>query len=172
MTVTSGSIKQVRILARASSSIKVLAVKLELGDTQTLAHQDGNGSWQLNEVPEYEVELLKCRHYYQRIRTYGSYAIPLAYGHVASETVARFVLSLPSTMRSAPTLTMTGVSFMVKSGSSSVTLTTQPTYFLMLGTMLYLTATLQTALPINAPAILAYYGPTDGTNYIEISADL
>lgn len=38
----------------------VKAVKLELGSTQTLAHQDAEGNWVLNEIPDYNEELLKC----------------------------------------------------------------------------------------------------------------
>lgn len=37
----------------------LLAFKLELGDQQTLAHQE-NGVWVLNEIPDYTEELLKC----------------------------------------------------------------------------------------------------------------
>ena len=49
--------------AEASSSITLIAAKVELGDTQTLAHQDFNGNWVLNEVPKYSEELLKCHQY-------------------------------------------------------------------------------------------------------------
>lgn len=41
-------------------SIKLIAVKLELGTQQTLAHLE-NGTWVLNEIPSYEEELLKCQ---------------------------------------------------------------------------------------------------------------
>lgn len=41
-------------------SFKLLAAKLELGSTQTLAHQDASGQWVLNEIPNYQDELLKC----------------------------------------------------------------------------------------------------------------
>ena len=40
--------------------VVVEAVKLELGDTQTLAHQDASGNWVLNEIPNKSLELLKC----------------------------------------------------------------------------------------------------------------
>jgi len=46
--------------------ITVEAVKIELGDVQTLAHQDANGNWVLNEIPNYAEELAKCQRYYQR----------------------------------------------------------------------------------------------------------
>ena len=42
------------------ASAKVRAVKLELGSTQTLAHQDENGNWVLNEIPNYTEQLLRC----------------------------------------------------------------------------------------------------------------
>lgn len=44
---------------------KARAVKLELGDTQTLAHQDADGNWVLNDPPpDPALELLKCRRYF------------------------------------------------------------------------------------------------------------
>lgn len=39
-----------------------LAAKLELGPTQTLAHQE-NGVWVLNEVPDYGEQLRRCQRY-------------------------------------------------------------------------------------------------------------
>ena len=41
----------------------ILAAKLELGDTQTLAHQDANGNWVLNEIPDYGEQLRRCQYY-------------------------------------------------------------------------------------------------------------
>lgn len=38
----------------------VSAIKLECGDTQTLAYQDPDGSWKLYEIPSYEEEYAKC----------------------------------------------------------------------------------------------------------------
>ena len=43
----------------ANSSLSIVAVKLELGDQQTLAHQE-NGVWILNEIPDYETEYYRC----------------------------------------------------------------------------------------------------------------
>ena len=42
----------------------MLAAKLELGTTQTLAHQE-NGNWVLNEIPDYGEQLARCMRYYQ-----------------------------------------------------------------------------------------------------------
>ncbi|MBR2132913.1 MAG: hypothetical protein IJ955_10355 [Oscillospiraceae bacterium] len=43
----------------------IRAVKLEVGDTQTLAHQDSSGALVLNEIPDYAEELRRCQRYYQ-----------------------------------------------------------------------------------------------------------
>lgn len=56
----------------ASGSIFPKAVKLELGDTQTLAHQDADGNWVLNEIPDYNQQLLRCQRYYRVNRTSGT----------------------------------------------------------------------------------------------------
>lgn len=44
----------------AGTSIDVMAAKLELGDMQTLAHQE-NGVWVLNEIPNYAEQLIRCK---------------------------------------------------------------------------------------------------------------
>ena len=134
------------------------------------------GEYTADTLPEYQpkgyaVELAECRRYYYRIRTYGSYVLPLAYGHATAATTARVVLDLPIAFRTVPTLTMTNVKFMTKSGTASVTLTTQPSLFLALGTQIHLTVT-TSGLTTNAPVILAYYGTENEIYYIEFSADL
>ena len=48
----------IRCLAGITKTI--VAAKLELGSEQTLAHQE-NGVWVLNEIPDYEEELIKCQ---------------------------------------------------------------------------------------------------------------
>lgn len=46
--------------------ITVIAAKLELGNHQTLAHQDADGNWVLNDPPpDYGTELAKCQRYQQ-----------------------------------------------------------------------------------------------------------
>lgn len=49
-----------------AANVSIIAAKLELGPTQTLAHQDSAGKWVLNEVPEYGNELLECQRYCER----------------------------------------------------------------------------------------------------------
>lgn len=57
------SYQPIRFLLAAGTSLDIKAVKLEYGTTQTLAHQDANGNWVLNEIPNYIEELLKCQNY-------------------------------------------------------------------------------------------------------------
>ena len=62
MTATTLS---VRLQAASGGSLGFAAVKLELGTQQTLAHQETDGSWALNEIPDYGEQLLRCQRYYQ-----------------------------------------------------------------------------------------------------------
>ena len=50
-------------------TVTILAAKLELGSQQTLAHQDENGVWQLNEIPDYGEQLARCQRYFQTFAT-------------------------------------------------------------------------------------------------------
>lgn len=49
-------------------TVTILAAKLELGPTQTLAHQEGD-KWVLNEVPDYGEQLRRCQRYFQTFAT-------------------------------------------------------------------------------------------------------
>lgn len=50
----------------AGQSTTLIAAKLELGPVQTLAHQDADGNWVLNDPPpNFQQELAKCQRYYQ-----------------------------------------------------------------------------------------------------------
>ena len=53
----------------AGSQIKVHSIKLELGSQQTLAHQDADGNWALNEIPDYGEQLARCQRYFQTFAT-------------------------------------------------------------------------------------------------------
>lgn len=75
----------------------VIAVKLELGDEQTLAHQDASGNWVLNEIPDYGEQLRRCQRYYWQGPT-G------AYGYV-NGTTAKLYFPTPVTMRTNPVIT-------------------------------------------------------------------
>lgn len=98
-----------------TKDLTVLAVKLELGTTQTLAHQE-NGTWVLNEIPEYFAELTKCKAYYQTINI-----DPIVFGYAlaASSSLLRVTIPLSVAMRSTPNITTQGTILAVATGSVS-----------------------------------------------------
>lgn len=55
----------VTVVLGGSGEVLLRAIKLEAGTEQTLAHQDAQGEWVLNELPDKGAELLKCQRYYQ-----------------------------------------------------------------------------------------------------------
>lgn len=97
-------------LSAAGASAVIDAVKLELGSQQTLAHQDVDGSWVLNDPPPNKaLELLKCQKYQLNITEGIS-----AYSHMftvfpfESRNIARGSIPLPVKMRKTPALVVTG----------------------------------------------------------------
>lgn len=99
---------------------KLVAVKLELGSQQTLAHQE-NGMWVLNELPDYGEELTKCMRYLQIISTpYDTSGNGVAIGY-ANNTVDLWVpipLAVPMRISPTPTIPTGGVS-LFKVGKTS-----------------------------------------------------
>lgn len=82
----------------------VTAAKLELGDVQTLAHQDANGDWALNDPPpDKALELAKCQRHYQRYDKDGCCGV--AY---LRNTYARLFIPTPVTMRANPAVAISG----------------------------------------------------------------
>ena len=57
----SNILTQVELVA-LKDNVSILAAKLELGSTQTLAHREGD-KWVINEVPEYGEQLRRCQWY-------------------------------------------------------------------------------------------------------------
>lgn len=91
----------------SAGSVKILAVKLELGDQQTLAHQDAAGNWVLNDPPPNKAqELLKCMRY-QLVFNWSPENFAVGYGHTISTTAANAFLLAPTLMRTKPTISNT-----------------------------------------------------------------
>jgi hypothetical protein len=99
---------------------KLVAVKLEIGSQQTLAHQE-DGVWVLNEIPDYGEELTKCMRYLQIISTpYDTSGNGVAIGY-ANNTVDLWVpipLAVPMRISPTPTIPTGGVS-LFKVGKTS-----------------------------------------------------
>ncbi len=99
---------------------KLVAVKLEMGPQQTLAHQE-DGVWVLNEIPDYGEELTKCMRYLQVLAApYDTSGNGVAIGY-ADNTVDLWVpIPLAVPMRISPTPTIpTGGAALLKVGKTS-----------------------------------------------------
>lgn len=98
--------------ATGLASISIEAVKLELGETQTLAHYENN-AWVLNELPDFDTEILNCRRYY--IAVGGTYA---GFGTSASKFTA--FLPLPVEMVKRPTVATSGSGYFMQDSGHSI----------------------------------------------------
>ena len=81
-----------KIIFGIYTTLKLLAIKFEIGSTQTLAHKKGD-TWVLNEIPDYATELLKCQRY-------------LLYGPIeaTNQTGTYSLLPTPIRMRAKPSI--------------------------------------------------------------------
>lgn len=99
---------------------KLVAVKLEIGSQQTLAHQE-DGVWVLNEIPDYGEELTKCMRYLQVLAApYDTSGNGVAIGY-ANNTVDLWVpipLAVPMRISPTPTIPTGGVA-LFKVGKTS-----------------------------------------------------
>ena len=89
-----------------NSTLHLKAIKLELGSQQTLAHQDEDGNWQLNEIPNYGEQLARCQR--ELYRDGGSDYTSVGYGLAETGKTAYFLVKLPVPMRVRPSVTYAG----------------------------------------------------------------
>lgn len=85
-----------------TGSVDILAAKLELGSQQTLAHQDADGNWVLNEIPNYGEQLARCQRYFipdQQRDCYGRYSGNSFY----------VVCPTPVSLRTMPTISISAM---------------------------------------------------------------
>ena len=90
----------------ADAKIKLAAAKLELGQTQTLAHQE-NGVWVLNEMPDYGGQLRRCLHYDYILGIDGQNC-PVGIGTAYSADGVICDIQLPEYMRANPAVSLSG----------------------------------------------------------------
>lgn len=102
ITVTTGDLNKVEIgfSGSADNSVTLLAAKLELGDTQTLAHKE-NGVWVLNEVPDFGEQLRGCQRYLVKLGSSTGHEI-VGTGTARTSSICGIVVPVPVTMRAAP----------------------------------------------------------------------
>lgn len=91
-------------LNQDGSSGKIKAVKLELGAQQTLAHQDADGTWVLNDLPPNKaLELAKCQRYAKIFRQHEVFTVLRV-----NPNYIDFLVPVGIKMRSTPTIIGTG----------------------------------------------------------------
>ncbi|MCI8649602.1 MAG: hypothetical protein HFG20_05740 [Anaerotruncus sp.] len=115
----------ISMIQGAGQYIKIRAAKLELGDHQTLAHQDANGNWVLNDPPpDKELELIKCQRFYNKISP------NIAFRESHETNLSKKALIQFLSMRVVPNVTLVGTtgieylhltkqSFVVSTGTAS-----------------------------------------------------
>lgn len=74
----------------------ILAVKLELGSTQTLAHEEGD-RWVLNEIPDFGEQLRRCQRYCVDVTP--SLVFNSMYGGTLYSAGCDFLVPIPVTLR-------------------------------------------------------------------------
>lgn len=96
-------------LARADAAqpLSILAAKLELGPTQTLAHLE-NGNWVLNEIPKYEDVLSNCQRYaFNVVNSDDNWEI-LGSGFAMDENQLFCFIPTSTTLRGKPSIAYSG----------------------------------------------------------------
>ena len=87
-----------------------VAAKLELGSQQTLAHQDADGNWLLNESPDYGEQLARCQRYFIRIGVPAAQENgAIGFVNCANTTLANTCINTPVTMRAIPSATLKNI---------------------------------------------------------------
>ena len=94
-------------------SVFPIAVKLELGSQQTLAHQE-NGKWVLNEIPDYGEQLRRCQRYF--VRNDNAAALS-GCAYAPNE----FIINAPiPTMRSVPAISNVSCNGMITQSGKTI----------------------------------------------------
>lgn len=121
LSASGGLTAQFAVLS--GSSYTITAVKLELGEQQTLAHQDASGNWVLNEIPDYGEQLARCQRHQYVIAYTGTYGF---FGTVLTKpdaNASRASVTVPVAMRIAPKVTMEGNFYIQSEGALDTAVT-------------------------------------------------
>lgn len=155
----------------AGVTLTVKAIKLELGSQQTLAHQDADGNWVLNEIPDYGEQLRRCQWYHIRYSAAGQAV--LFNGIVRNNADVRVVLT-GLNMRTAPVVSYGGNMRAYIPGGSPVAVKTVTRDLLTKnGGSLDITTNTSSEFTAGLGVIIsAANKDTASESYIDLSADL
>ena len=148
----------VQSLGSGAGNFSLKAIKLELGPTQTLAHQEGD-RWVLNEIPDYGEQLRRCQRYFVRMKLWASQAIG------ESSTIARGVLNVPVPMRTSPAISISNMVILGNFGYRTITSINTASFC---NNLIGFRASVSDGLSVDTPYLIT----NDGDGYIDISADL
>ena len=156
---------------RNAAALDLLAVKLELGSQQTLAHQDADGNWVLNEIPDYGEQLRRCQWYHIRYSAAGQAG--LFAGIVRNNADVRAVLT-GLNMRTAPVVSYGGnMRAYIPGGSPVVVKTVTRDLLTKNGGSLDITTNTSSEFTAGLGVIIsAANNDTTSESYIDLSADL
>ena len=159
------------LIGTTNDSMTPIAAKLELGSQQTLAHQDADGNWVLNEIPDYGEQLRRCQRYFYRLKSQNgnNYGV-LALGYLQSNAQGHFLVNFPNTMRTVPTYSMSGaLQIYSKSTGYAVTSLSHQSFN---GNALLLVANCAANENFAVGNTAHLSSMNDATAYIDFSADL
>lgn len=140
-----------------------LAAKLELGDTQTLAHKE-NEKWVLNEIPDFGEQLRRCQRYLVKLGSSTGYEI-VGTGTARNSSTCNIVVPIPVTMRAVPAAILSGRLVLRNSDDANPVCTSVVVDANGVGAM-YLACTANVTAGASYDAYLA------PGNYLFLSADL
>ena len=143
--------------ANAGDSVSVAAIKLELGEGQTLAYKKADGTWaMLPQNLDYQQELAKCQAYLlvlnQAKNSWESFGV----GDANTTGRAFIMIPTPVPMRTTPTITI----------GSNITLRNGPTYPQITSASVYRRLENSICLDIRSTGLVAgaIYSLTGNTN--------
>lgn len=112
---------QIMEATQTSDYLEVLAIKLELGENQTLAYQDANGNWNLLPQPEqdYVIQLLKCQRYLNVLQANNTYST-FGNGLFVNNNTAHIFIPLSIPLRTLPTISYSGTFGLVLGAGSNL----------------------------------------------------
>lgn len=114
---TERGVRLVSYVTNSTSVSAVLAIKLELGSQQTLAHQE-NGVWVLNEIPKFGDQLADCQRYALNMIQDDTKYTPMGIGVARSATEIQGKISIPVQMRALPAISTNAADWLVVNGGN------------------------------------------------------
>lgn len=105
-----GMVRLVGASAEIGEGVSLAALKLELGEGQTLACQTGDGTWALLPQPDgdYQTQLSRCQSYLLVLNRAKANWVNFGQGNAYSESRCFLTVPTPVPLRATPTLAVSG----------------------------------------------------------------